>query len=206
LRSVSIRGRRIKEPSSPRAFFLCYSEGMQHFGLIPILTLIVGLVITVIKRPAGLDVTFSQRVANNKQAEILYSLLFVITLPLLFIFFASWFVPANDLPHVFLWFAAIVVIFQIVCTWVPERGGRMTIVHRLLTGISGIALLPMVLMLATARSISTELRYMALSGFVLMVILLTIALVNQKKFRYALLLQVGYYFIFFVVVLLVTYL
>ena len=179
---------------------------MQHLGLVSVLVLIIGLTITVVKRPAGLDVTFSQRVANNKLAEVLYSLLFIISLPILFLFFATWFVPVNGVSQAFLLFAAISAIFQIACTWVPERGGRMTVIHRLLTGISGIALLPMVLLIATTSSISAELRYIAWVVLTTMIILLTIALINQKGFKYALLLQVSYYAVFFALVLLVTYL
>lgn len=179
---------------------------MQHLGLISILILIIGLVVTVGKRPAGLDRTLSQRVANNKQSEILYSVLFMTALPLLFLFFSRWLVPANDLPKTFLWFAAISIIFQIACTWIPERGGRMTTVHRLLTGISGVALLPMVVLIATAQSVASGLKYTVWLGLLLMLALLSIALAKQKGFRYALLLQVGYYSLFFGIILLVTYL
>lgn len=160
---------------------------------------------TVIKRPAGLNVTFSQRVANNKKAEILYSLLFVFTLPILFLFFATWFVPVNNLSPIFLWFAAVAVIFQIICTWIPERGGSMTVIHRLLTGISGIALIPMVTIIASADSISSGLRYITWTGLIIMFILLIISLIKQQGFRYALLLQTFYYSIFLTIVLLVTY-
>lgn len=168
--------------------------------------LVAGLVYTVIKRPAGLDVTFSQRVANNKQSEILYSVLFVLTLPLLFLFFMKWFVPANNLPKAFLWFAAISIIFQIMCTWIPERGGHMTTIHRLLTGMSGVALLPMVILIANAHSISPVIRYIVWAGLFFMAVLLLIALAKQRGFRYALLLQVGYYALFLAIIMLVTYL
>jgi hypothetical protein len=165
----------------------------------------VGLGFAVFKLPGGLSKTFSQRVANNRVAEILYSILFIVTLPLLYIFFAAWFVPSLNIPRYFLFFAAIAVIFQILCTWVPERGGKMTTYHRLLTGVSGIALLPMVFIIATARGISTSTVVIALAVLAGMLVLLIIALLNQKGFRYALLLQVGYYLLFFVVVLLATY-
>jgi hypothetical protein len=178
---------------------------MQYLGLIAFIILIIGLTFTAIVMPGDLSKTFSQRVANNKRAEILYSLLFMITLPLLYLFFATWLVPAKALSQYFLLFAAIAATFQILCTWVPERGGTMTVIHRTLTGISGVALLPMVLLIATVSNISPVMIFMSWIVLILMIILLAIGLVNQKGFKYALLLQVGYYVLFVAVILLVTY-
>lgn len=178
---------------------------MQHLGLLSFIILVAGLVLTASKLPGGLNKTFSQRVANNRSAEILYSLLFIAMLPLLYTFFVIWFVPPLNLPQYFLFFAAIAVVFQILCTWVPERGGRMTTIHRVLTGISGVALLPMIFIVANAQRIPIGVRiieWLALFG---MTILLVIALLHQKGFRYALLLQIGYYLLFFVAILIATY-
>lgn len=87
----------------------------------------------------------------------------------------------------------------------PERGGKMTVYHRVLTGISGISLLPVVFMIATIASISMNIKVIAWVAFIAMATLLVIALLYQKGFKYALLLQIGYYLSFFSVVLLVTY-
>lgn len=178
---------------------------MQHLVLLALLILVVGLILTINKLPAGMDLTFSQRVANNKQAEILYSLLFIVTLPILFIFFVIWFVPTTGISPSFLWFAAIAVVSQVVCTWIPERGGTMTTVHRIFTGISGIALIPMVAIIATSDSITSAVRAIAWIILTLMIVLLSVALINQKGFKYALLLQVVYYALFFTILVLTTY-
>lgn len=178
---------------------------MQYLGLLSFVLLVAGLLTTALKLPGGLGKTFSQRVANNRVAEILYSILFIVTLPLLYLFFAIWFVPTLNMPQYLLLFAAIAVVFQILCTWVPERGGTMTTVHRILTGISGIALLPMVFIIATTQSTSAYLMIISWIALIGMLTLLAVALLNQKGFKYALLLQVGYYALFFAVILLVTY-
>ncbi|MGB4762146.1 MAG: hypothetical protein WBP12_02180 [Candidatus Saccharimonas sp.] len=178
---------------------------MQHLVLLSFFLLIVGLVVTAVKLPGGLSKTFSQRVANNKTAEILYALLFITVLPILYLFFTTWFVPVKHVTDLFLWFAAIAVIFQIVCTFVPERGGGMTIVHRVLTGVSGVTLLPMVYIVAITNTLTFEIRLIAWVILGLMVGLFGLALVNQKGFKYALLLQVGYYALFFAIILLATY-
>lgn len=178
---------------------------MQHLGLYSFLILVLGLTFTLIKKPAGLEVTFSQRVANDKKAELLYSALFIVALSLLLLFFIIWFVPKYNLQSIFLVFAVVAVFFQIACTFFPERGGWLTAIHRVLTGISGVALLPMVVVLATAKSISDGLNYIIWLGLMAMIVLLAIALKNQKGFKYALLLQIGYYALFFAIILLVTY-
>jgi hypothetical protein len=122
------------------------------------------------------------------------------------LFFANWLVPTKNLSSAFLWFSAIAILFQIFCTWVPEEGGRKTVVHRILTGISGAALLPLMVILAISTNLSMTIRNAAWIGFVVMIGLLVTALNNQKGYRYALLLQVGYYTAFFIVILMVTYL
>lgn len=178
---------------------------MQHLVLIPFFLLIAGLTVTAIVLQGGLDKTFSQRVANNKSAEILYSLLFIVTLPLLYLFFAAWFVPEKDVNKLFLLFAATAVVFQVACTFVPERGAKMTVVHRILTGISGVALLPLVLIIAISSNLIHEIRFIAWVCLAGMCALLAVALSNQKEFKYALLLQIGYYGLFFGVILVATY-
>lgn len=178
---------------------------MQHLGLLSVVLLAIGLTVTAVTLPGGLQKTFSQRVANNKQAELYYALLFIVVLPLLYIFFLLWFVPVIGIHHSFLWFAVVAIVFQIACTLVPERGGMHTIIHRMLTGISGVALLPLVVLIATTQSTPIFLQQVVWAVFALMIALLTVALLNQKGFKYALLLQIGYYALFFCAVLLVTY-
>lgn len=178
---------------------------MQHIGLFVVILLIIGLSFTVFTWKGGLHMTFSQHVARKRSSKIFYSILFMTTLPLLMFFFASWLVPTKNLPSEFLWFAAMAIVFQIACTWVPEEGGTKTIIHRILTAISGIALLPLTGIIATAPNLSSNIKNIAWIALVIMVIHLGIALRNQKGYRYALLLQIGYYAAFFVVILSLTY-
>ncbi len=178
---------------------------MQHLILITILLLVAGLLYTVKKWPGGLHMTFSQHVAAKRSSKVFYSLLFIAILPMLTIFISEWLVPTKGLPDSFLWITLIAVTFQILSTWFPEEGGRKTTIHRILTGISGIALLPLMFILATASSLSGFVRISAWFAMILMLALLTIALSRQKGYRYALLLQVGYYSLFFGIILLTTY-
>jgi len=179
---------------------------MQHLILVVLFVLIIGLLITVTRWPGGLHMTFSQHAATSRQSKIFYALLFLITLPLLMWFFVEWLVPTKNLPIVFLWFATVAVIFQILCTLIPEDGGVRTVIHRTLTGISGIAMLPLVLILVLSPGISTYATATSCAALLLMMILLSVALKNQKDYPYALTLQVGYYVAFFIAILASTYL
>ena len=149
--------------------------------------------------------TFSQHVARDRWSAIYYVFLFLATLPLLTLFVGEWLVPQKQLPNAFLWFTHGAVLFQVVSTWFPEVKGWRTIIHRVLTGISGIAMLPLVFILATTSSLSGAVRFIAWIALAFMVILLVIALSNQKGYKWALLLQIGYYAAFFVVLLAATY-
>jgi hypothetical protein len=179
---------------------------MQHLLILIVVVLILGLTYTVAKWPGGLHMTFSQHVAVARRSAIYYAFLFLTTLPLLVWFVGGWLVPQKQLPDAFLWFTYVAVLFQIVCTWFPEVGGWRTSVHRILTGISGVAMLPLVVILATAPSLSMTVRSSAWIALAFMVFLLAIALSNQKGYKWALPLQIGYYAAFFVVLLLATYL
>ncbi len=179
---------------------------MQHLILLIVLLLIAGLTFTVTRWKGGLHMTFSRHAATNRGSKIFYALLFLVTTPMLLLFFMAWFVPTKHLPTTFLWFATIASIFQILCTWIPEVGGRKTVVHRILAGVSAVALLPLVYIIAIASQISTLAHYISWSGLLLMLLILGIALANQKAHRFALLLQIAYFAIFFIVILTTTYL
>jgi hypothetical protein len=178
---------------------------MQHLLPLIIAVLILGLAFTVIRWPGGLHMTFSQHVVATRWSKIYYALLFLVTLPALLWFIAAWLVPHKHLPEVFLWFASIAVVFQILCTWFPEEGDWKTSVHRVLTGISGVAMLPLVVIIATVSSYSLLVTTTSWIAFGFMIVLLAIALSHQKEYKWALLLQVGYYASFFVVLMLATY-
>jgi hypothetical protein len=178
---------------------------MQHLILLVITLLVIGLAYVPLRWPGGLHMTFSQHVAAQRRSIIYYILLFLVTLPLLLWFFVDWLVPERSLPGAFVWFATIAVAFQIACTFVPETGGIRTTIHRLLTGISGFAMLPLVVMLVVGRQLSAFTQIMAGLTLAWMLVMLSIALMHQKGHDKALLLQVGYYAGFFVAILTATY-
>jgi len=180
-------------------------EFMQHLILLIIILLAVGLAYVPLRWPGGLHMTFSQHVAAHHWSKIYYALLFLTILPLLLLFIVVWLVPERGLPNSFIWFATIAVVFQIACTFVPETGGRRTIIHRILAAISGIAMMPLVVMLIVDQYLSFLARVVAFVVLILMLTLLSVALMYQKGYNKALLLQIGYYIGFFIAILVATY-
>jgi hypothetical protein len=179
---------------------------MQHLLLLVIGLLVAGLTFTVIKWPGGLHMTFSQYAATNRWSKLFYCLLFVVTMPLLLWFFVVWFAPHNNLSAVFSWCAGVAVLFQILCTLVPETGGVRTTVHGALVSVSVLAMMPLVVMIGLSSDISTTVRLAAWIGLAAMLALLCTALMYRQGFRWVLLLQAGYYVAFLGVLLTATYL
>lgn len=171
---------------------------MSSLLVLIVLLVSVGLAFLVLKWPGGMHLTFSQHAAKTKWSQLYYCLLFVITLPLLTYFLVR-LASSKHLPAIFLDAALVAVIFQFLCTLVPEVGGVKTIVHRVLTGISAAAMLPLVAILAVASSLSTIAHAIAWCALILMAIILVVGLLHQRGFRYALLLQSSYYVVFFAV-------
>jgi hypothetical protein len=179
---------------------------MQHVLLLIIIALILGLGFTIVRWPGGLHMTFSQHVARALWSKIYYALLFLATLPALVWFIATWLIPQKQLPEAFLWFTYAAVLFQILCTWFPDEGGWKSIVHRVSTGVSVIAMLPLIVILATASSLSLFARLSAWGALGFMVVLLATAVSRRTVYKWTLLLQIGYYAAFFSVLVLATYL
>lgn len=178
---------------------------MRYLLIAIIITLIFGLAFTAIKWPGGLHRTFSQHAVATRWSKIFYALLFLVTLPMLAWFVGAWLIPQKRLPDAFLWLTYIAALFQILCTWFPEVGGWRTIVHRMLAGVSAIAVLSLVVVIASSASLPILVRLVAWIGLSFMMLILAIALSHQNGYKWALLMQVGYYTVFFGVLLSVTY-
>ncbi|HEX6462675.1 MAG TPA: hypothetical protein VFZ58_05435 [Candidatus Saccharimonadales bacterium] len=89
--------------------------------------------------------------------------------------------------------------------YVAEVGSTRTKIHRVLTGISGFALLLLMAMLVLAQYLSFFTKLVATGMLVAMLALLAIALRHQRGHNKALLLQIGYYAGFFIAILAATY-
>lgn len=180
---------------------------IQQLLLIALVILIFGLSTVVLRYRTGLGSTFSQRVARDNLGIVFYCLLFLVVSPILFTFFDKWFVPYYDAPSIFLWCIGLSLLAQVACTLFPELPSRNRFVeaHRYLAGISGLLLLPALFSLLTVTNMSA-LKFVAVALCVLLMIAIILGSMHRRiRMQYALLLQIGYYALFFAAILTLTY-
>jgi hypothetical protein len=177
----------------------------RHFLILSFLLLVIGLSFVAWRWRGGLSLTFSQSVARRRSSTIYYAGLFGVSLPFLFMFFRDWFAPTFHLPELFVVLAGVSMTAQFVCTFFPDNGSWTTLEHRILTGISGVLLLPLLAILVFSSGVPTAGRVLAALSLPIMIWLLVIAIRRQDGHRYALLLQIGYYALFFAPLFYITY-
>ena len=174
----------------------------KYLGIVAIALLVTGLVFLIRKWPKDIHHTFSQHAAANRTSTIYYATLFAVILPILAIFFFSWFVPVHNVPSVFSILVALSLVCQLACTLVPEVG-KYVKTHQALAGISGLLLLPALLMCIFASNIGMIDR--AIIVICCATMTLVLLLVVSKRTRYALILQAMYFTAFFAPILVISY-
>jgi hypothetical protein len=174
----------------------------KHFGIISIAILLMGLLFLIKKWPKSIHHTFSQHATTSKASIIYYISLFTITLPLLAIFLLVWFVPMFNVPMVFIIFISLSLICQYACTFVPEIGANIKN-HQLLAGISGLLLLPSLVVLLYIPGLDFMDKIITLISIVIMIGI--VLRVIDHKSKYALLLQSVYFIAFFTPIIVIAY-
>ncbi len=177
----------------------------KHFILVALALLIPGLAFIPWRWPHGIDKTFSQHVADKVSSIVYYAALFVVTLPLVYLFLANYLVSALALPTSILTFVAISCLAQIGCTFVPETGGMKTKVHVTLAGISAL-LLPVILLIIMREGVISAADKVVTAACVFVMTLILASLALRTKVRLpALVLQAVYFALFFAALLVVSY-
>lgn len=177
-----------------------------HLGYLSTLLLAAGLAFVVLKWPRGVQYTFSQHVAPRNSSSIFYSLLFIVTLTLLVIFFASYFIPMYELPIPFKQLLVISCVAQVLCTLFPERGKEKTKIHRVFAGVSAACLPLLLAILAVWPTIDGFKKILTAVCLVIMLAILCLAIFTRLRKTHPLILQIVYNGAFFVPILFLTYL
>lgn len=180
-------------------------------NLIIIVSLIVtvGLYLIIRLWPYGINHTFSQHIARHKLAIVYYILLFLLILPLLLTYTFKWFIPTFKPSSWFGLFIILASVSHFTCTLVPETGRTKTIVHQTLAYLSANCLLPATLLIIFTPSISSIGRLVATFTSLVMAIIIVIFvrayIKNKGQHKYLLVLQGSYFALFFMTLLVVTY-
>lgn len=177
----------------------------EHFGLLAFCILLGGLTFIIWRWPQGTQYTFSQHVAVHRYRILYYIALFTITLPLLLLFFLKWFMPAFGLSDAFGIFLIVASLAQYACTLIPEVGGRMTTYHRLLAGVSGLSLIPPLVLLLSSDAITMAGKLVTAASLLVMVGIIFALFRGKGQHSRFLYLQVGYYAAFFASTLFIRY-
>jgi hypothetical protein len=173
----------------------------KYFVLYALAILIIGLAYLVRRWPAGIQHTFSQHAARQKVTIYYYMALFSIVLPILYVFFDKYFVPKYQLPHIVLLLVGLSSIAQIACAIIPETGGKKTIIHQTLAGISAVLLVGVLIPNLSAPLITFFDKVITTLALLVMSSVLLLAVLNKKFALPALLLQIVYFSAFFVAIL-----
>ena len=176
-----------------------------HLGYISIVLIAAGLAFVILKWPRGIQYTFSQHVAPRKSSSIFYSLLFIVSLTLLLIFFTSHFIPSYELPILFKQLLVISCVAQILCTFFPERGKEKTKIHRVFAGLSAACLPMLLVILSVWPTIDGVDKILTSVCFAIMLAILCLALFTKLRSTHALILQIAYNVAFFVPILFIAY-
>ncbi len=183
------------------------TDSFKYLGLLAFVILIIGLAFLVIRWPQNNHLTFSQHAAKQRSSILYYIGLFSITLPLLLSFFIVWFIPTFDISAWFIVFLIVSSAAQYACTFIPETSGWKVKYHRLLSGISGICLIPLLIILLFTPTITMLDKFFVMGGLATIASVLYVVMSNKKEqYEPSYIHQTIYYLGFFVPILVISYL
>ncbi len=175
---------------------------MQLILLVCIIILGVGLAGVLRLWPRGKKFSFSQHVAQNRIAIVYYFILFSIVETLLTVYLVAWFAPTFLIHQLFIYFFIVSAVSQVACTIFPERG-RWVVLHRWLAGMSGLFLIPALVVLLWAN-ISLLAKSITLICLLVMCVCIVILVRDQKR-RVPYALQIVYYAGFLLPIVWISY-
>lgn len=174
----------------------------KDLGLTSLAILAAGLIFLINKWPKDIHHTFSQHAATNTVSVIYYASLFAIVLPMLAVFLFFWLVPTFNISLGFTILIGLSLVCQYACTLVPEVGKKVRH-HQVLAGVSGLLLLPSLIIFTFVPHIDAIDRFIAIICVAVMVVIITLA--ARHKAKYALLLQSVYFIAFFTPIVVISY-
>lgn len=174
----------------------------RYLGLVALTILVIGLVFLIKRWPKDIHHTFSQHAATTKLSTIYYSALFAVTLPTLAIFLFFWLVPAFGISPAFTVLVSLSLVCQYACTLVPEVGHNIKR-HQALAGISGLLLLPSLVLFIIASNVDTIDKILTTVCMGVMAVI--VLMVARQKIKRALILQSVYFTAFFIPILAISY-
>ena len=180
-------------------------ESFKSFGLISILLGWIGLAFLICKWRGKTSMSLSQHAALTKSSFSFFISIFVITIPLFYLFILKWFVPAFDLPRLFINLILIGFLFQIIYVVIPDKNGISGLLHKFFAYSFAFLLIPLNIMIFTSSNLSPIGRFVSFASTLYMIFGLTLLLWKKGKFTYYLYFQILYVLCFHASILAATY-
>lgn len=119
-------------------------------GIISISITWIGLLFLLYKWRGNKSMSFSLHAAQTRGGQVYYFLLFIITLPMFYLFVSNWYVQELKLPSTFTLLVAIGILGQIAAVIIPSVGGRKERIHNFGAYLMSATLIPLSAMVAIA--------------------------------------------------------
>lgn len=179
-------------------------EIFKIFGITSIAIIWLGLLFVLYKWPGNASMSFSLHAAQTKAGQLFYLILFLVSLPLFYLFIIQWFVPTFQFGWLFVTLVTIGVIGQFVAVLVPALPGKKELIHNAAAYTMGLTFIPLSFMIALA-DVSIVARYITGAAIVYMLMAPLLYAFVRRTHAYYLYFQAAYILAFHIIVLVATY-
>lgn len=138
--------------------------------------------------PVTKSKSISTHVSASKKAWLIFAPLETVALLLLYIFMLKWFIPTLILPTVYTALVSVVVLLELLTTWIPDTTGWKHTAHRK-TAYGAAFLLPLLIMpilfSEATTAFSKMVTFISLSVmFYILYLLIAVKTARQKHLIY----------------------
>lgn len=176
----------------------------KFLGLLSITIVWSGLIFLLYKWRGNKSMSFSLHAAQTKAGQVYYFFLFLITLPLFYLFILKWYIPSLDLPGASTYFVTAGVLGQLLAVIVPAAGGWKEQIHNIGAYIMAFSMVPLSVFVAFS-GIPTLVRIITVLGIAYMISASLLYLLSQTARSSYLYFQAAYIALFHIIVIASTY-
>jgi hypothetical protein len=173
-------------------------------GLLSIIIVWTGLLFLLYKWRGNRSMSFSLHAAQTKSGQIYYFFLFIIVLPLFYLFIIKWLAPTLNLNNNFTYLIGLGVVGQLLAVLVPALPGRRMQIHNFGAYLMAFTMIPVSLFIAFA-TVPFLVSLVAALGAIYMVVATILLLTVKRSHAYYLYFQAAYIATFHVIILLSSY-
>jgi len=176
----------------------------KSLGILSIIIVWGGLLFLLSKWRGDKSMSFSLHAAQTKSSKIYYFSLFLITIPLFYLFIIKWYVPSFDLPNIFTYFVTAGVLGQLIAVIVPAIKGRKEQIHNFGAYSMAFSMVPISVFIAFA-DIPPPVRILTIVGIIYMIGAILLFFYVKRTHSSYLYFQAAYIALFHAIIISSTY-